>query len=227
MTNATHRGGSRHDDPGVGGGGSERVLDVDEAMFATTAPPRSWERIDAPDECVTLAERQKAPAFVGHLDGRTFRVRLVLISGVALVIKVAYVVGVTSRERLLLFGQGAGRPRLGRTLDEYYYRAQAIALAHGKGFVVPFFGYKGADAGHPPLTAVLVAPVARFTDNDIALRLPVAFAGAAVVGCIGIVAAQLAGRRAGLICAVLAAVYPNLWVHDGLLMAETLAALAT
>jgi 4-amino-4-deoxy-L-arabinose transferase-like glycosyltransferase len=144
-----------------------------------------------------------------------------------LIVKVTYIIGVTSREQLLRFGAGPGKARLGRTLDEYYYRGQAIALSHGKGFIAPFFGYKGADAGHPPLTAVLLAPVARFTEGDIALRLPVALAGAAVVAFIGIVAAELAGRRAGLICAVLAAVYPNLWVHDGLLMAETFSALTT
>jgi 4-amino-4-deoxy-L-arabinose transferase-like glycosyltransferase len=165
--------------------------------------------------------------FVGGLDKRAFRVRLGLITAGALIVKVVYVVVVTSRERLLLFGVGPGRARLGRTLDEYYYRGQAIALSHGKGFIAPLFGYRGADASHPPLTALVLAPVARFTDNDIALRLPVAVAGAAVVALIGIVAAEVAGRRAGLVCAVLAGIYPNLWVHDGLLMAETFSALTT
>jgi hypothetical protein len=40
-------------------------------------------------------------------------------------------------------------------------------------------------------------------------------------------AAQVGGRRVSLVAAGLAAVYPNLWVNDGLLMSETLAALTT
>jgi 4-amino-4-deoxy-L-arabinose transferase-like glycosyltransferase len=189
---------------------------------------RLYARIEAHDERLAFIERETAPqAFAGELDKRAFRTRLARISAAAFIIRVVYVVGVTSREQLLLFGAGPSKPRLGRTLDEYYYRGQAIALSHGNGFIAPFFGYRGADAGHPPLTALLLAPVARFTESDIALRLPVALAGATVVALIGIVAAQLAGRRAGLVCAVLAAIYPNLWVHDGLLMAETFSALAT
>jgi 4-amino-4-deoxy-L-arabinose transferase-like glycosyltransferase len=49
--------------------------------------------------------------------------------------------------------------------------------------------------------------------------------GTAVVVVIGLLARRLAGDRAGWIAAGIAAVYPNLWVNDGLIMSETLATL--
>src|SRR5690606_12665809 len=41
-------------------------------------------------------------------------------------------------------------------------------------------------------------------------------------GLIGIVARRLAGPRAGIIAAVLAAVTPMLWINDGMLLSEAL-----
>ena len=50
--------------------------------------------------------------------------------------------------------------------------------------------------------------------------------GAGVVLLIGLIGRAVAGDRAGLIAAGVAAVYPNLWINDGLVMSETLATLA-
>jgi 4-amino-4-deoxy-L-arabinose transferase-like glycosyltransferase len=87
---------------------------------------------------------------------------------------------------------------------------------------------KGHDpaADHPPLTVIVLTPVAFLTDHDeIAKRLTMSLLGAVAVGVIGLLARQLAGDRAGWIAAGIAGVYPNLWVNDGLIMSETLAAL--
>ena len=42
---------------------------------------------------------------------------------------------------------------------------------------------------------------------------------------IGLVGLRLAGPRVGLVAAAIAAVYPNLWINDSLVMSETLALL--
>ena len=44
---------------------------------------------------------------------------------------------------------------------------------------------------------------------------------------IGLIGREVAGPRAGLLAAAIAAVYPNLWMNDGLIMSETFAALGT
>lgn len=44
---------------------------------------------------------------------------------------------------------------------------------------------------------------------------------------IGLIARKLGGPRAGLLAAGIAAVYPNLWMNDGLILAESFTALAT
>jgi 4-amino-4-deoxy-L-arabinose transferase-like glycosyltransferase len=167
----------------------------------------------------------------GQVKATRFRLALARLTAAAFVGRLLYVWRVTSREDLLpLPGRsGAGTLRLGRTVDEYYYRSLAISIAHGKGFVIQVLTEPPArDAVHPPLTSIIVAPVARFfPDNDIALRLPVALAGALVVALAGLVAAEVAGPRAGLSSAGIAAVYPNLWMHDGLLLSETFSALMT
>ena len=54
-------------------------------------------------------------------------------------------------------------------------------------------------------------------------RLTMAFFGAGVVVLIALIGRTVAGDRAGLIAAAIAALYPNLWMNDGLIMSETLA----
>ncbi len=60
----------------------------------------------------------------------------------------------------------------------------------------------------------------------LAQRLTMTIFGAAVVLVIGLLGRRVAGARAGLLAAVVAALYPNLWINDGLVMSETLATLA-
>ena len=113
--------------------------------------------------------------------------------------------------------------------DEVYYRGEASNIADGRGFELPHLAVLALGSGeHPPLTAVMLVPAAWLSDdNELALRLTVALAGIGVVVLIGLIGREAAGPRAGLVAAGVAAVYPNLWMNDGLLMPEALATLAT
>jgi hypothetical protein len=114
--------------------------------------------------------------------------------------------------------------------DELYYRDAAEQLANGDGFVSPpLFGTPVLPiAEHPPLTVLVLAPASALTDgSELAMRITVALAGMGVVILIGLLAREVAGPRAGLFAAITAAVYPNLFANDGLLMSETFATLGT
>ncbi|MBA2326257.1 MAG: glycosyltransferase family 39 protein [Actinobacteria bacterium] len=144
------------------------------------------------------------------MDARRFVVALLVIAGAALALRVGYVVTVTQDETV--------------AYDGFYYQSEAETVGRGKGFVTPFGGDENAD--HPPLTVLTLAPVARVTDgSELAMRLTVALAGVGVVVLIGLLGREVAGPRVGLVAAGTAALYPNLWMNDGLLMAETFAAL--
>ena len=139
-----------------------------------------------------------------------FTRHLLLICGGALLLRLIYV---------LVFKRD--EPAIG---DAIYYSAQAQVLSDGKGFVHPFAGGPAAD--HPPLTALAMTPIAFVFDGSLlAQRLGMVVLGVAVVYLVGLLGREVAGERAGLIAAGIAAVYPNLWLNDGVVMSETLATL--
>lgn len=112
--------------------------------------------------------------------------------------------------------------------DEFFYRGEARNIADGAGFDLPRGGTLALGAGeHPPLTGTALVPAAWFTDNELGMRFTMAVAGVGVVVVTGLVARMLGGPRVGLLAAGIAAVYPNLWMNDGLVLAESLTALAT
>jgi 4-amino-4-deoxy-L-arabinose transferase-like glycosyltransferase len=135
---------------------------------------------------------------------------LIAITAGALLLRVAYVIA-AKRDQ----------PLLG---DQIYYGFQAQTLADGRGFVHPVFGGPAAD--HPPVTALLMTPVALFTDSITAQRLAMAALGTVVVVAVAYLAHVVAGPRAGIFAAAIAALYPNLWVNDALVMSDTPTALA-
>lgn len=59
------------------------------------------------------------------------------------------------------------------------------------------------------------------------MRVAMAFMGAAVVAVVGLLGRAVAGPTVGLVAAGLAAVYPNLWMNDGVILSETPATLFT
>ena len=111
--------------------------------------------------------------------------------------------------------------------DPFYYHVQANLLADGKGFSEPFtFSLTGRlkpTAFHPPLFSMLLSVSSWFGGTSFfAHKLVASLMGTGTVVVVGLVARELAGPRAGLLAAGLAALYPNLWVVDGILMPESL-----
>jgi 4-amino-4-deoxy-L-arabinose transferase-like glycosyltransferase len=154
--------------------------------------------------------------------GRRFFAWLALIAFLALAGRVVYVVTVTHDD-----------PNI---YDATYYELQAREITHGQGFFKdPFLLFSDHPedqpaADHPPLTVFALLPAA-FVEgpraSQYAMRFTMALIGTATVVLIGLLARQLGGDIVGLAAAVLAAVDPNLWMNDGLIMSEALSALLT
>lgn len=168
-------------------------------------------------------------------------VGFVLAATVGLALRVFYILTVTSRQ-----------PRTGDAYFFYYWPAIQLAKGHGflssdtmyadpsviyavrshVGPVIDMFGASLANrtfptllpgAAHPPgfitfLAGLDVVGISSFRS----MMLAVAVLGAVTIVLIGKLVAELAGRRAGLIAAFTAAIYPGLWLADVVLMSETL-----
>ena len=113
--------------------------------------------------------------------------------------------------------------------DPYYYHVGANNLLHGHGFTSPFFPHRTVQSGeHPPLYLLYLAiPSAFGMTSPLSHLLWSCVAGAATVGVIGFLGREVVGPRVGIIAASIAAFYPNLWLLDGSVLAETLAVLCT
>jgi 4-amino-4-deoxy-L-arabinose transferase-like glycosyltransferase len=78
-------------------------------------------------------------------------------------------------------------------------------------------------AEHPPLFSLLLAGFWKLgVHGYTAQKLLMCAFGAVTVALVGLAGREVAGERAGLIAAGLAALYPLLWVADGSLLAESL-----
>ena len=142
--------------------------------------------------------------------GRDFRKSLSLIVAGGAALRIARLL-ITKWNRGLLLN------------DSLYYSAQARQLAHGVWFHEVFTNQPGAE--HGPLTSTLMAVVSWGGDPINRQRMVTVAAGIATVAVVGLVARRIGGDRVGLIAAALAAVYPNLWVNDGLVMSESISCL--
>lgn len=158
------------------------------------------------------------------------RSRFVAVLGVillvALGVRVAYVLGVAQNDE--------------HFYDAAYYELQARTIVDGHGYVDPFQFLPGAPhrstpaADHPPLTVFALIPAVAIgdglgldaEDTQLMMRFEIMFAGLGAVLLIGLLGRELAGERAGLVAAGIAAVYPYLWVNDGLIMSEAFATAA-
>jgi 4-amino-4-deoxy-L-arabinose transferase-like glycosyltransferase len=141
-----------------------------------------------------------------------FRPALAIVVVAALVLRVAYVL----HYRRDFDPHG----------DAYFYTAGANLLADGKGFISPFFvqfGLHRAAAEHPPLYVMFLAiPSVLGMKSVLTHLLWSCVLGTGTVGLVGLLGRAVAGARAGVIAAAIAALYPNLWAPDGQLQAETL-----
>lgn len=164
-------------------------------------------------------------------DERRFRSALgaVALAGLALRVLVVLVLRPTR-------GSGPGGYVIAG--DSLYYHFQANALADGLGYIVPL----GTDlrpvtagselitpsAAHPPFYSTYLALWSRLgIDTITGHRLVSCLLGAATIVLVGLLARRLAptatANRVGLAAAVIAAVYPGLWINDVVLLSETAA----
>jgi 4-amino-4-deoxy-L-arabinose transferase-like glycosyltransferase len=144
----------------------------------------------------------------------------------------------------------AGRPPASypsecTTGDQLFYNAEAGRLAKGDGFVEPlwYISHPGEHpppaADHPPLTVVVLAPVSWLVehqpiasiagdsiDADVReQRCAMVVLGTVLVLLIGLLGRRIGGDGVGLVAAGIAAISPNIWVNDGLIMSETITGL--
>jgi 4-amino-4-deoxy-L-arabinose transferase-like glycosyltransferase len=111
--------------------------------------------------------------------------------------------------------------------DQFDFRIGAQLLAEGHGFIRPteyvFNGRSIATAQHPPLYTLVLAGLAKLgTTSPDVQRLTGTVFGAGTIAAAGLLGRRVAGDRAGLAAAGLAAVYPVLIAADGALMSESL-----
>ena len=116
--------------------------------------------------------------------------------------------------------------------DAFYYHWQANALAKGAWFVDPvrwfLDGTQRPSAGHPPLySSYLALWSAIGLDGVTAHRLASSMLGTATIVVVGLLARRLAGDGAGIAAAAITALYPEIWINDGMLLSETMAIFMT
>ena len=153
-------------------------------------------------------------------DGRG-RARFWLLLGVVVLaaggLRVAYVLIVTRHDD--------------HFYDAAYYQLEADSIARGHGFVDPFATIRdpsavpGPSAEHAPLTSLVLVPAALVDDRAIQsllMRFTMVLVGLGTVVVLALLARELGGDGAGLVAAAIAALDPNLWMNDGLIMSESL-----
>jgi 4-amino-4-deoxy-L-arabinose transferase-like glycosyltransferase len=148
---------------------------------------------------------------------RTFRRGLFAAALLGLAVRVAYILIV--RHDVLPGG------------DSFFYHFGARLLVEGHGFIepTPFInGIVEQSASHPPLYLLhLAIPSSVGLDGPLSHMLWSSLIGVGSVVLVGLTAREVAGPRAGLVAATLAAVYPNMWIFDGFLVSETMAICTT
>jgi 4-amino-4-deoxy-L-arabinose transferase-like glycosyltransferase len=163
---------------------------------------------------------------VSGTPSRRFFAVLAIILVVAAGVRVAYILGEARYDE--------------EFYDAAYYELQARTIVDGHGFSDPFQFLPGASheerpaADHPPLTVFALLPIAAVgdalgmdeEDNQLVMRFWVGLFGLLAVFLIGLLGREVMGDRTGLVAAGIAAVYPYLWINDGLLMSETFAVCA-
>ena len=108
--------------------------------------------------------------------------------------------------------------------DEAYYSTLAQLVADGKGFIRPgeyLDGLSIPTAERAPLFTTLVAGLYKLGFGGGDGRLVGLLTGGATIAALGLLGRRLAGARAGLLAAGVAALYPTLIAADGAMMTES------
>ncbi|MEP6624065.1 MAG: glycosyltransferase family 39 protein, partial [Acidimicrobiia bacterium] len=165
-------------------------------------------------------------AGVSAPTSRRFRTALLLILIVAAGVRTTFIMTVARHDH--------------RFYDAGYYELQARQIGKGHGYNDPFLFLPGASqrstpaADHPPLTVFAILPIIAAGDQvgfaesttQLVVRFEMLLIGLCGIVLMALLARRLAGDTAGLIAAGIAALYPYLFVNDGLIMSESLAVLA-
>ncbi len=110
--------------------------------------------------------------------------------------------------------------------DALVYHFEASALVHGHGFSnggLTTHGPFHPTAAHPPLFPLVLAGLGELGVTSFnGQRVALCVLGAAGVVLIGLLGRRTVGPRTGLIAAAIAAAYPNLFMIDGMVLAESL-----
>jgi 4-amino-4-deoxy-L-arabinose transferase-like glycosyltransferase len=169
-------------------------------MTATTAEPDS-------------AIRPTTPIIGGSMRPRRFWGALAGVVLFGLAFRVGYVLLVTRYENSKFY-------------DSFWYSVTSSELSLDQFFRVPL--RYAPTAAHPPMTSLVIGGFGYIFDPHESLtgqRLSMAVLGAGVVLGVGLLGRSVAGPRVGLVAAALAAVAPNFWIPNGIIMSETLAML--
>src|SRR5437763_3302173 len=111
--------------------------------------------------------------------------------------------------------------------DDFYYHHGANLLVDGRGFVDPIqllqFHRLTPGATHPPGYIVALAlPSLLRLRSVLDHQMWSCIIGAGTIVVVGMAGKEIAGPRVGLAAAAIAAVYPNVWFYDSVVMSETL-----
>jgi 4-amino-4-deoxy-L-arabinose transferase-like glycosyltransferase len=107
--------------------------------------------------------------------------------------------------------------------DATWYSQMAQSLRMGEGFNDVATGEPTAE--HGPLTSIVLAPVSWGSDVADKQRILMTVIGIAGLVILAVVARRMLSPLAARIAVVVAAVYPNIWVHNPVVMSETIAML--
>ena len=116
--------------------------------------------------------------------------------------------------------------------DAYCYHHGANLLVDGKGFIDPYRyknGVVAQTADHPPGTILVLAAASLFGMRSFFWhQLEMCLLGSATVVVVAVIARRAGGQRPpASLAGVAAAVYPNLWFNDSMVMSETLVQFTT
>ncbi|HEY8544558.1 MAG TPA: glycosyltransferase family 39 protein, partial [Acidimicrobiales bacterium] len=138
---------------------------------------------------------------------------LAAITLLGLVLRVGYVL---LHRDLPVEGDGEG----------YYWSGRFLADGHGfvssSAFRMHHDATLSAAADHPPGWILVFGALALLGVQRILwFQLVAAVIGTATVAAVGVAGRRIAGPRVGLLAAGIAAVYPNLWMYERVLLCET------
>jgi 4-amino-4-deoxy-L-arabinose transferase-like glycosyltransferase len=152
-----------------------------------------------------MLPRRQSPASSWHRR-RRFRLWLLIIAALGVGVRVAY--GIASGPRVLFAG------------DPWWFYSVGSFISDGHGYISPLLFFKGLEvptAERPPVYPLMIAAVHQLggtTEETQRLVLGSGFGALLIVG-VGLLGRELAGSRAGLIAATLAALAPFVVAADG------------